>query len=101
MTTKTITTKDISELRARTGAGIGDCKKALEEAGGDLEKAAEILRAKGIAKAEKRAGRAAAQGLVGLQVADGAASAAMLELNSETDFVARNDEFKGLLRTLV
>jgi len=101
MSGTTISTKDISELRARTGAGIGDCKKALEEAGGDLSKAAEILRAKGIAKAEKRAGRAASQGLIGIEVLDGGASAAMVELNSETDFVARNDEFKGLLRGLV
>ena len=56
MTTKAISTKDISELRARTGAGIGDCKKALEEANGDMNAAAELLRKKGIAKAEKRAG---------------------------------------------
>jgi elongation factor Ts len=101
MSGTTISTKDISELRARTGAGIGDCKKALEEAAGDLAKAAEILRAKGIAKAEKRAGRAASQGLIGIEVVGAGASAAMIELNSETDFVARNDEFKALLRGLV
>jgi elongation factor Ts len=101
MSGTTISTKDISELRARTGAGIGDCKKALEEAGGDLSKAAEILRAKGIAKAEKRAGRTASQGLIGIELVGAAASAAMIELNSETDFVARNDEFKALLRGLV
>ena len=101
MSGTTISTKDISELRARTGAGIGDCKKALEEAGGDLSKAAEILRARGIAKAEKRAGRTASQGLIGIELASGATSAAMIELNSETDFVARNDEFKRLLRGLV
>jgi len=96
MSGTTISTKDISELRARTGAGIGDCKKALEEAGGDLSKAAEILRAKGIAKAEKRAGRAASQGLIGIELVGGATSAAMIELNSETDFVARNEEFGAL-----
>jgi elongation factor Ts len=101
MSGTTISTKDISELRARTGAGIGDCKKALEEAGGDLAKAAELLRAKGIAKAEKRAGRSASQGLIGVEVGAGSASAAMIELNSETDFVARNDEFKALLKGLV
>ena len=101
MSGTTISTKDISELRARTGAGIGDCKKALEEAGGDLSRAAELLRAKGIAKAEKRAGRAASQGLIGIEVRDGGAAAAMVELNSETDFVARNDQFKALLRGLV
>ena len=71
MTGTTISTKDISELRARTGAGIGDCKKALEEAGGDMAKAAELLRAKGIAKAEKRAGRSASQGLIGIEIAGG------------------------------
>jgi elongation factor Ts len=101
MSGTTISTKDISELRARTGAGIGDCKKALEEAGGDLSRAGEILRSRGIAKAEKRAGRAASQGLIGIELLDGGASAAMIELNSETDFVARNDEFKALLRGLV
>jgi len=101
MSGTTISTKDISELRARTGAGIGDCKKALEEAGGDLTKAAEILRAKGIAKAEKRAGRAASQGLIGIEIVGAGQSGAMLELNSETDFVARNDQFKALLKGLV
>ena len=64
MTTKTISAKDVAELRARTGAGMMDCKKALEEAGGDMDKAGEMLRARGIAKAEKRAGRSASQGLV-------------------------------------
>ncbi len=96
----TISTKDISELRARTGAGIGDCKKALEEAQGDMEKAAEILRAKGIAKAEKRAGRSASQGLVGIDVAAGARSAGMAELLCETDFVARTPEYHEVLNGL-
>ena len=96
----TISTKDISELRARTGAGIGDCKKALEEAQGDMEKAAEILRAKGIAKAEKRAGRSASQGLVGIEVAAGAKSAGMAELLCETDFVARTPEYHEVLNGL-
>ena len=64
MASTTISPKDVSELRARTGAGMMDCKRALEEAGGDMEKAGEILRKKGIAKAEKRAGRTASQGLV-------------------------------------
>ena len=64
MASATISPKDVSELRARTGAGMMDCKRALEEAGGDMDKAAEILRKKGIAKAEKRAGRTASQGLV-------------------------------------
>ncbi len=74
MTGMTISTKDVSELRARTGAGMRDCKKALEEAGGDMAKAGELLRAKGIAKAEKRAGRSASQGLVGIEIQGGGAS---------------------------
>jgi elongation factor Ts len=96
----TISTKDISELRARTGAGIGDCKKALEETGGDREKAAELLRAKGIAKAEKRAGRSASQGLVGIEVTAAAVSAGMAELDCETDFVARTPEYHAVLEGL-
>ncbi|HSE27279.1 MAG TPA: translation elongation factor Ts [Gemmatimonadales bacterium] len=96
MTTKTITTKDISELRARTGAGIGDCKKALEEAGGDMEAAAELLRKKGIAKAEKRAGRDAMQGLVFLEASEEGDFGAMVELNCETDFVAKTEAFQAL-----
>jgi elongation factor Ts len=92
MTTK-IATKDISELRNRTGAGIGDCKAALEEAAGDLDKASEILRKKGIAKAEKRAGKGASQGLVVIEAAADGKSAAMIELNCETDFVAKTDDF--------
>ncbi|HQR18507.1 MAG TPA: hypothetical protein PK948_09050, partial [Gemmatimonadales bacterium] len=64
MTTKTISPKDVAELRSRTSAGMMDCKKALEEAHGDMDKAVELLRARGIAKAEKRAGRSASQGLV-------------------------------------
>ncbi len=89
----TITAKDVAALRARTGAGMGDCKKALEESGGDIEKAIDLLRKKGIAKAEKRADRAAAEGQIITWVSDDATLAVMIELNSETDFVARNDEF--------
>jgi elongation factor Ts len=95
-----ISTKDISELRARTGAGIGDCKAALEEAGGDMEKAAESLRKRGIAKADKRAGRSASQGLVTIATSPDGSAAAMIELNCETDFVARTDEFGALAREL-
>lgn len=101
MTAMTISTKDISELRARTGAGMMDCKKALEEANGDMSLAGEILRKKGIAKAEKRAGRDAVQGLVGIDVTAAGDVGSMLELNCETDFVARNDEFQALLGKLV
>ena len=97
---KPITAKDIADLRARTGAGMMDCKKALEEAEGDAEKAIAILRTKGIAKAEKRAGRAASEGrIVATAAADGR-SVALIELNSETDFVARNDEFGALAQSL-
>ena len=93
----TITAKDVAALRARTGAGMGDCKKALEEAGGNIESAIDILRKKGIAKAEKRAGRAAAEGQIVTSVSDGATVGAVIELNCETDFVARNDEFGALV----
>ncbi len=101
MSAMTISTKDISELRARTGAGMMDCKKALEEAGGDMALAGEILRKKGIAKAEKRAGRDASQGVVAIEVAPDNTAAAMIELNCETDFVARNEDFQALAGRLV
>ena len=95
-----ITAKDIAELRGRTGAGMMDCKKALEEAQGDMEKAIAILRTKGIAKAEKRAGRAASEGrIVAVSAPDGK-SIALVEVNSETDFVSRNDEFGALAQQL-
>lgn len=100
MTTKAISTKDISELRARTGAGMMDCKAALEEASGNLDKAVEILRKKGIAKAEKRGGRVAAQGLVVINAAETDRDVAMIELNCETDFVARTEGFQRLARDL-
>lgn len=100
MGSMTVSTKDISELRARTGAGMMDCKKALEEANGDLSLAGEILRKKGIAKAEKRAGRTASQGAVVIAVAADHSAGAMVELNCETDFVARNEDFQGLARQL-
>lgn len=96
MTTKTVSPKDVSELRARTGAGMMDCKKALEENGGDMDKAAEYLRKKGIAKAEKRAGRDAMQGLIFLNAAEDGDFGAMVELNCETDFVARTEGFQKL-----
>jgi elongation factor Ts len=96
----TISPKDVSELRARTGAGMMDCKRALEEAGGDMDKAAEILRKKGIAKAEKRAGRVASQGLVVSYIHHNQQVGVLLELNSETDFVARNEAFGQLARDI-
>jgi elongation factor Ts len=100
MATVTISPKQVSELRARTGAGMMDCKRALEEAGGDMDKAAEILRKKGIAKAEKRAGRSAAQGLIVSYIHHNAQVGVLLEVNCETDFVARTDAFQQLARDI-
>ncbi|HEU5219481.1 MAG TPA: elongation factor Ts, partial [Gemmatimonadales bacterium] len=82
-----ISAKDISELRARTSAGMSDCKAALQEAEGDMDKAVEILRKKGIAKAETRGGRSASQGLVVIASHVAGTDVAMVELNCETDFV--------------
>ena len=100
MASVTITPKDVSELRARTGAGMMDCKRALEETGGDMEKAVELLRKKGIAKAEKRVGRSASQGVVMVETSADGREGAMVELNCETDFVARTDGFQSLARAL-
>ena len=100
MASATISPKDVSELRARTGAGMMDCKRALEEAGGDVDKAVEILRKKGIAKAEKRAGRVASQGLVVSYIHHNQQVGVLLELNSETDFVARNEASGQLARDI-
>ncbi len=86
----------IKELRAKTGAGIVDCKKALAEANGNIDKAIEILREKGIAKAVKKAGRATNQGIVSAYIHPGAQLGVLLELDCETDFVARTEEFKKL-----
>ena len=96
-----ITTALIKELRERTGAGMLDCKKALEENGADIEKAIDWLREKGIAKAAKKSGRVAAEGLVFAVVSEDHKSGAVLEFNSETDFVAKNDEFKSFGEKLV
>jgi len=100
MASTTISPKDVSELRTRTGAGMMDCKRALEEAGGDLGKASEILRLKGMAKAEKRAGRNASEGLVVSYIHHNNQVGVLLELNCETDFVARTDEFGQLAREI-
>ena len=96
-----ITTALIKELRERTGAGMLDCKKALEENGADIEKAIDWLREKGIAKAAKISGRVAAEGLVFAVVSEDHKSGAVLEFNSETDFGAKNDEFKSFGEKLV
>ena len=95
-----ITAKDVAELRARTGAGMMDCKKALEEANGDMNVAVDLLRKKGIAKADKRADRAASEGQIVTWTSPDGGIAAMIELNCETDFVGRNDEFVALAREL-
>jgi elongation factor Ts len=90
----------VSELRARTGAGMMDCKRALEESGGDMDRAAEVLRKKGIAKAEKRAGRTAAQGVVVSYIHHNGQVGVLVELNCETDFVARTEGFQQLARDI-
>lgn len=90
-----ITAKDVKELREKTGAGMMDCKKALTECDGDIEKASEWLREKGIAKAAKKAGRIAAEGAT--RVAVDGNTAVIFEVNSETDFVAKNEQFLDLL----
>jgi elongation factor Ts len=100
MASTTISPKDVSELRVRTGAGMMDCKRALEESSGDMEKASEILRKKGIAKAEKRAGKTASQGLVVSYIHHNHQVGVLLELNCETDFVARTDDFRELAREI-
>ena len=99
-TTMNFTAKDVQDLRQRTGAGMMDSKKALVETGGDMAKAADLLRAKGIAKAEKRAGREASEGLIGHYVHHNGSVAVLVEVNCETDFVARTDDFKGLAKSL-
>jgi elongation factor Ts len=93
-----ITATMVKDLRDKTGAGMMDCKAALTENGGDMEAAVDWLRAKGIAKAEKKSGRVAAEGLIG--IAASGPRAAMVEVNSETDFVARNDQFQDLVRAI-
>ena len=100
MASVTISPKDVGELRARTGAGMMDCKRALEESGGDMDKAVDILRKKGIAKAEKRVGRVASEGLVVSYIHHNQQVGVLLELNSETDFVARNEAFGQLAREI-
>lgn len=96
-----ITASLVKELRERTGAGMMDCKKALIEMGGDIEKAIDLLREKGIAKAAKKAGRVAAEGLIFEGITPNNKSAIVLEFNSETDFVAKNPEFREFGAKLV
>ncbi|NJD29331.1 MAG: translation elongation factor Ts [Chloroflexi bacterium] len=96
----TITAEAVRELRERTGAGMMDCKRALEEAGGDVDKAIELLRERGLAAAARKAGREARDGLVASYIHTGGRVGVLIEVNCETDFVARNEQFQGLVRNL-
>jgi elongation factor Ts len=98
--TPTIAAADVKRLRDLTGAGMMDCKKALAEAGGDVERAQEILRTKGLASAAKRGGRTASEGLVDAYIHPGGRVGVLVEVNCETDFVARTEEFRALPREI-
>ncbi len=93
--------EEIKKLRARTGAGMVECKKALDEVAGDLNKAIELLRKKGIAKAAKRSDRQANEGIIKIKLNDDKQKGYLLELNSETDFVARNEKFQALAEQII
>jgi elongation factor Ts len=95
-----ISAKTVKELREKTGAGMMDCKNALKESGGDMEKAVEILRKKGIAKAEKKASREVRDGLIHAYIHPGDKLGVLVEVNCETDFVAKTDEFKDFVHNL-
>lgn len=95
-----ITASLVKELRERTGAGMMECKRALVDAAGDIEAAVESMRKAGLAKADKKAGRIAAEGLIGIQATEDGRAAAMVEVNCETDFVAKEDEFRGFVAQL-
>ena len=90
----------VKELREMTGAGMMDCKKALTNTDGDMDKAVEYLRENGLAKAEKKAGRIAAEGIVKTNISADGKKASVVEVNSETDFVAKNEKFQDLLPLL-
>ena len=93
-----VSATSVKELRERTGAGMMDCKKVLTEANGDMDKAIELLREKGLAAAAKKAGRVASEGLVEAYIHGGGRIGVLVEVNSETDFVAKNEEFKEFVR---
>jgi elongation factor Ts len=95
-----ITAQAVKELREQTGAGFMDCKRALEETQGDVERAVALLRERGIAAASKKIGREAREGLVGSYVHTGGRIGVLIEVNCETDFVARNEQFQALVRNL-
>lgn len=96
----TISASDVKELREKTSAGMLDCKKALQESKGDMNKAVEWLRTKGLSKAAKKAGRVAAEGLVNSYIHAGGNVGVLVEVNSETDFVARNEEFQVFVKDI-
>ena len=100
MATRTIDPQLVKELRERTGAGFMDCKRALEESGGDVDKAVAVLRERGLAAAARKAGREAREGLIGSYIHPGGRVGVLVEMNCETDFVARNDEFQKLVRDI-
>lgn len=95
-----VTASQVKELRERTGAGMMECKKALTEAGGDMEKAVEILRERGMATAQKKAGRIAAEGVIESYIHAGGRIGVLVEVNCETDFVAKTEDFKALAREI-
>jgi elongation factor Ts len=96
----TVSAADVKKLRGMTGAGMMDCKKALAETGGDFEKAVDHLRTKGLAKAAKKAGRETSEGIVYSYIHPGDRIGVMIEVNCETDFVARNESFRSFVRDL-
>ena len=101
MTTKMeISAKQVAELRSRTGAGMMDCKAALQESNGDMEAAVELLRKKGVLKAEKRGGRETREGAIGSYIHFNGKIGVLVEINCETDFVARTDDFKNLVKSV-
>lgn len=95
-----VTQEMVRELREKTGAGIMDCKKALSDAGGDMDKAVDILRQKGLAIAAKKASREAKEGIIGSYIHSGGKIGVLVEVNCETDFVARNPEFQELVKDI-
>jgi elongation factor Ts len=96
----TITAEMVRDLRERTGAGMMDCKRALDEAGGDMDKAVATLRERGLAAAAKKAGRGGAEGLISSYIHTGGRVGVLIEVNCETDFVARTEQFQQLVRNL-
>ncbi|HBY60971.1 MAG TPA: elongation factor Ts [Solibacterales bacterium] len=95
-----ISAQSVKTLRERTGAGMMECKKALTEAGGDLEKAVDVLRKRGLASAQKKAGRATKQGVIGTYLHAGSQLGVMVEVNCESDFVARTEQFQALVHDI-